>query len=170
MARIAESISIRGKDGAVDPGGSAALNEPRCNARSPMQKLWWLCALLLAGCAPRVEPDLHAMPQGKYADYRAVLVEAGRATQMAEGTPDAVRSRFAECGADFILSGIAPLDRINLDHYARGELAMSTEELQRIDYVENTLHGTQPLTQGGLERLEPFCKADIPAFKQALGQ
>ena len=89
---------------------------------------------------------------------------------MAEGTPDAVRNRFAECGADFILSGIAPLDRINLDRYARGEVALSTEELQRIDYVENQLHGTQPLTQGGLERLQPYCPDDIPAFRTALGQ
>jgi hypothetical protein len=110
------------------------------------------------------------MPPGKYADYRAVLIEAGRAAKMAPGTPDAVRNRFAECGSDYILSGIAPLDRINLDRYARGEIALSTEELQRIDYVENKVHGAQPLTQGGLERLEPWCKDDIPAFKQALGQ
>jgi len=129
-----------------------------------------VCAGLLRGCAPAVESDLHAMPPGKYADYRAVLLEAGRATKMAEGTPDTVRNRFAECGSDFILSGIAPLDRINLDRYARGEVAMSTEELQRIAYVENQLHGAQPLTQGGLERLDPFCPNDIPAFKRALGQ
>ena len=135
-----------------------------------MQRHWWLYALLLAGCAPRIEPEMHAMPPGRYADYRAVLMEAGRGTKMAEGTPDAVRNRFAECGSDYILSGIAPLDRINLDRYARGEVAMSTEELQRIDYVENTLHGSQPLTQGGLDRLAPFCKDDIPAFKKALGQ
>jgi hypothetical protein len=135
-----------------------------------MPRHWWPCILLLAGCAPRVEPDLHSMPPGKYADYRAVLIEAGRATKMAEGTPDSVRNRFAECGSDYILSGIAPLDQINLDRYARGEIALSTEELQRIDYVENMLHGAQPLTQGGLERLEPWCKDDIPAFKQALGQ
>ena len=135
-----------------------------------MPRRWWLSTLLLAGCAPSIEPDLHAMPAGRYADYRAVLVEAGLKARVTDGTPDAVRQRFADCASDFILSGIAPLDRINLDRYARGEVAMTTGELQRIDYVENTLHGSQPLTQGGLERLAPFCADDIPAFKQALGQ
>jgi len=134
-----------------------------------MPRGWWLCALVLAGCAPR-GPELYSMPAGRYENYRAVLVEKGRATQMASGTPDAVRNRFAECGADFILSGIAPLDRILLDRYARGELAMSGAELQRIDYVESVLHGAEPLTRGGLERLQPWCPNDIPAFKQALGQ
>jgi len=131
----------------------------------------WLCALVLMGCAPvDPGPQLHSMPAGKYADYRAVLVEAGRATEMKSGTPEDVRNRFAECGADYILSGVAPLDRMRLDQYARGELAMSREELQRIDYVENQLHGSQPLTQGGLDRLKHQCPDDIPAFKQALGQ
>jgi len=89
---------------------------------------------------------------------------------MKSGTPEAVRNRFAECGADFILSGIAPLDRILLDKYARGELALSGEDLARIDWVESTLHGDQPLTAGGLELLQPWCPDDIPAFEQALGQ
>ena len=135
-----------------------------------MPRLAFLAALLLVGCVSQAEPELHAMPAGKYADYRAFLIEAGRGTRMAAGTPDAVRQRFAECASDFILTGIAPLDRTMLDRYARGELAMPAEELDRIDRVERILHGDQPLTQGGLERLAPFCADDIPAFKQALGQ
>jgi hypothetical protein len=136
-----------------------------------MRRGWWLCALALAGCVAReAGPELYSMPAGRYADYRAVLVEAGRGTKMAEGTPDTVRNRFAECSADFILSGIAPLDRIMLDKYARGELALGGEELNRIDWVESLLHGEQPLTEGGLDRLEPWCPGDIPAFARALGQ
>ncbi len=138
-----------------------------------MPRELWLCALavMLAGCASRdIEPAMQAMPAGKYADYRAVLVEAALAAPMASGTPDPVKKSFAECSADFILSGIAPLDRMTLDRYARGELAVTVEELDRIDRVERILHGDQPLTQGGLDRLQPWCAGDIPAFKQAFGQ
>jgi len=138
-----------------------------------MPRGWWLCALavMLAGCAPRdAEPMMQAMPKGKYADYRAVLVEAALAAPTASGTPESVKKSFAACSADYILSGIAPLDRMNLDQYARGELAMPAAELDRIDYVERVLHGDQPLTQGGLDRLQPWCASDIPAFKQAFGQ
>jgi hypothetical protein len=137
-----------------------------------MVKTWLFCAALaLAGCAPRdAGPQMQSMPPGKYADYRAFLIEAGSGVTMAAGTPDTVRRRFAECSADFILSGMAPLDRMMLDQYARGELAVTAEELDRIDRVERILHGDQPLTQGGLERLAPFCPNDVAAFKQALGQ
>lgn len=138
-----------------------------------MPRELWLCALavMLAGCATRdADPAMQSMPAGKYADYRAVLVEAASAAPMASGTPETVKKSFAECSADYILSGIAPLDRMTLDRYARGEVAMPAEELDRIDYVERVLHGDQPLTQGGLERLQPWCAGDIPAFKQAFGQ
>src|SRR4051812_12665022 len=87
----------------------------RAGGAIEMPRVWWLLSMVLAGCVPDAGPDLHAMPAGRYPNYRAVLVEKGLATSMVSGTPDAVRKRFAECGSDFILSGIAPLDRILLD-------------------------------------------------------
>jgi hypothetical protein len=100
---------------------------------------------------------------GKHSNYRALLVSMGAYTKFPTGTPQSVKDRYSECAADFVLSGVSPVDLPKLDAYAQGRQDLTVNELNRINAGIEAKLG-RPLTQGGLERLTPFCPDDVPDF------
>lgn len=102
---------------------------------------------------------------GRYANYRELLISSGKQTRFPAGTPEAVKNRYYECAADFVLSGVSPVDLPKLDGYAQGRQDLTVGELNRINADIEARLG-RPLTQGGLERLTPFCPGDVASFQQ----
>jgi len=120
-----------------------------------------IAAFIISGCAA---DSATALERGKYSNYRDLLIDLGAYTKFPPEASYDLRRRYAECSSDFVLSGVAPADLPKLDAYARGELDLSQSELIRInDDIVRKLG--KPLTDGDLDRLMPFCPADVPSFK-----
>jgi hypothetical protein len=118
--------------------------------------------VFLTGCVSSSTPIGFA--PGRYDSYRDLLETTAIETKFPQGTPEAVKKSYYRCAASFVLSGVSPTDLPKLDAYARGQMDLPISELNRINAdIERKLG--RPLTQGGLERLEPFCSADLPQIQ-----
>ena len=122
-----------------------------------------LTALLLSGCvSDRTELSF---AQGKYHNYRDLLVSTAAFTKFPKGTPSSVKDRYAQCSADFVLTAVSPVDLPSLDAYAQGVQSMPVGELNRINSQIEAKLG-RPLTHGGLERLAGICPNDVADFQK----
>jgi hypothetical protein len=122
-----------------------------------------LAAFLLAACVP--DSAKMSLQPGKHRDYHDLMVKVGLMAKFPPGAPSDIGIRYAECAADFIMANTSPADQQKLDAYARGETTLTVGESRRMDDNLEAAVG-KPLTEGGLERLAPYCPQDVPDFQK----
>jgi hypothetical protein len=123
-----------------------------------------VAAVLLAGCVtvnvPRVNP-------GSYPNYREMLVAQLELFPWDSDAPRDLVRRFNICGADVMLGYFTTYELERLDKYARGELHISEDELERIsDDVDDRIGGEKELTEKIKQRC-PDVIRDAEAHKKA---
>jgi hypothetical protein len=100
-------------------------------------------------------------PPGRYDSYYDLLITIGGYAKFPSGAPQSVRDRYAKCAADFVIANTPPADLPKLDAYARGQGGLTVGESRRMDQALAARAGG-PITDGGLERLTPYCPEDVP--------
>jgi hypothetical protein len=122
-----------------------------------------VAAFVLTACVP--DSAQMSIQPGRYQDYHDFMVKIGLLAKFPPGAPSDIGIRYAECAADFVMDNTSPADRQKLDAYARGESTLTAGESRRMDANLEAAVG-KSLTEGGLERLTPYCPDDVPDFQK----
>jgi hypothetical protein len=118
----------------------------------------------LAGCVSDSAP---VQAKRYYVDYKALLMEGVDHAFMGgpkASAPGPVKLAYAECSADYALTGFTENERARLDAFARREITLTNGEMRDLDSRLRSRLGNSL----EFDDLAGTCPDKVPLFKKYL--